>query len=299
MKKMLVLLLTGVMAFNLVACGSSSSTTETAAETDEAEAAETEETEEPEEAEETTSGESRLDAILEAGKIVVCTSPDYAPYEFEDPSKSGQDKYVGADMELARYIADQLGVELEISAMDFDACLAAIGAGRVDLGLIGMVPKEERLTLMDFTDVYYNDGEQYVVVMKDRLEEFPDMASFAGKTVAAQNGTLQAQLVTEQIPDANMEIISKVTDGILMLQTGKVDGIAVASVVANNLVANNDDLAIAPEAFEYTSLGVVGGVPKDEPELLDKLNEIIEGVIDSEIYYEWIDDANALAAEMQ
>jgi polar amino acid transport system substrate-binding protein len=295
MKKMLVLLLTGVMAFNLVACGSSTSTTETAAETEETEAAETEETE----AETTESGSSRLDAILEAGKIVVCTSPDYAPYEFEDPSKSGQDKYVGADMELARYIADQLGVELEISAMDFDACLAAIGAGRVDLGLIGMVPKEERLTLMDFTDVYYNDGEQYIVVLKDNMDEYPDLASFAGKTVAAQNGTLQAQLVSEQIPDANLEIISKVTDGILMLQTGKVDGIAVASVVAKNLVANNDDLAIASEAFEYTSLGVVGGVPKNEPELLDKLNEIIEGVIDSEIYYEWIDEANALAAEMQ
>ena len=68
---------------------------------------------------------------MKAGKIVVCTSPDYAPYEFEDPTKEGQDKYVGADMELARYIADKLGVELEITAMDFDACIAADQAAKL------------------------------------------------------------------------------------------------------------------------------------------------------------------------
>ena len=70
-------------------------------------------------------------------------------------------------MELAKYIADKLGVKLQIEAMAFDACMAAIGQGRVDLTICGMVPKEERKTTMDFSDVYYNDGDQVIVIMKD------------------------------------------------------------------------------------------------------------------------------------
>lgn len=265
MKKLLALLLTGMMTLSVAACGSAK-----------------------EEG-------SRLDSIMAAGKIVVCTSPDYAPYEFEDPTKEGQDKYVGADMELARYIAKELGVELEITAMDFDACIAAVGEARVDLGIIGMDATEDRALIMDFTEEYYNDTSQKMVIRKEDAEKFTSIASFdESTTVAAQNGTLQVGLVTGQTK-ATLEPIAKITDGVLMLEGGKVDGLAAAEVVANNIVEKNDTLTLVPENFEYSSDGIVCGVPKGEDELVAKLNEIIAEVVDSGIYYQWMEEANALA----
>ena len=62
------------------------------------------------------SSQNRLDKIKESGKLVLATSPDFAPLEFEDLS-SGEKKYVGSDIELAKYIAEKLGVELQVSAM--------------------------------------------------------------------------------------------------------------------------------------------------------------------------------------
>ena len=304
MKKLTAIALAGVMAFSLAACGSKPAETtpaaESAAETTAAEESAGEKAEEPGAAEEgAKEATGRLKAIQDAGVLKVATSPDYPPYEFEDITKDGQEKYVGADMELAKYIADKLGVKLEIEAMAFDACMAAVGEGRVDLTLCGMVPKEERKSTMDFSDIYYNDGDQLIVILKENAAQYKTLADFAGQSVAAQNGTLQYTLVTEQIPDAKCEIVSAITDGIMMLKTGKAAGIALASVAADNYLANYPDLVACEEKFEYTSLGVVAGVVKNEPEFLAELNSIIKEVEDNGLYNQWIEEASELSNQIQ
>lgn len=307
MKKLMAVLLAGVMAASLAACGGNAGapaeTTAAAAET--TIAAETvTEAAEGADAKKTTAAAAgeltgRLKSIQEAGVLKVSTSPDYPPYEFEDITKEGQERYVGADMELAKYLADKLGVKLQIEAMAFDACMAAVSEGRVDITICGMVPKDERKNTMDFTDIYYNDGDQLVIILKDDADKYKTLADFAGQSVAAQNGSLQYDLVTKQIPDAKCEPISAITDGIMMLKTGKVAGIAMASVAADNYVANYPELVACDQSFEYTSLGVVAGIPKNEPEFLAKINEIIKEVDDSGEYYQWIEDASALSNEIQ
>ena len=64
--------------------------------------------------------ENKLETIKEKGVLVMATSPDFAPYEFQDVS-SGETKYLGAEIELGKYIAEQMGVELQLEAMDFSA----------------------------------------------------------------------------------------------------------------------------------------------------------------------------------
>jgi polar amino acid transport system substrate-binding protein len=110
--------------------------------------------EEPAEQEEpvVTAPANKLEAIQQAGKIVMCTSPDYAPYEFEDLSKKGQDQYVGSDIELGKYIAEQLGVELEIKAMDFSTCLEAITQGTVDMGITALRIRKTEPRLCSLSD---------------------------------------------------------------------------------------------------------------------------------------------------
>lgn len=232
-----------------------------------------------------------LAAVKQAGKIIVATSPDYAPYEFLD--KDG--KPVGADISLAQYIANQLGVELVVEALSFDAVLAAVSTGKCDFGIAGMVPKEERKEVMDFTDVYYNDGDQYIVILKENADTLKTLADFDGKTVAAQNGTLQQNLVAEQLPGAKMEPITAIPDAIMMVMTKKVDGLALASVVADQYIANYPDLAICETRFNYDSLGVAIAMPKGKPELLAAINDILKQVEADKLYYTWMEEAVQLS----
>lgn len=308
MKKLMAFMMSAVMAVSLAACGgsgSSQSTESTTTVTDEVqtEAGDVAQTEagDATEAGDTAAAEltGRLAAIKEAGVLRVATSPDYPPYEFEDLTKNGQDRYVGADIELAKYIADKLGVDLEINAMAFDACLAAVSEGRVDLTLCGMVPKDERKTAMDFSDVYYDSNEQVLVVLQENADQYQTLADFEGKLVAAQNGSLQYDLAVNQLSGNEVEIITAVTDGIMMLKTGKVDAIALAGVSARNYVANYPELVIVEPEFEYDGQGIVAGVVKNEPEFMDALNEIVKEVRDTEIYQQWLDDATALSNEIQ
>lgn len=298
MKKIMAFAVSMIMAISLAACGGSGSTK---TESKQASAAETIVGAEADAGDAVTDAATsgRLAAIKAAGVLKIATSPDYPPYEFEDLSKSGQDKYVGSDIELAKYIAEKLGVELEVNAMAFDACLAAVSEGRVDLAICGMVPKEERKAAMDFTEVYYNDGNQVLVTLEEYADQYKTLEDFAGKKVAAQNGTLQFDLVTSQLPDSQCEIITSVPDGIMMLKTGKVDAIALASVTADNYTANYPELVMCEPKFDYDSLGVVAGVVKNEPEFLDALNEIIDEVVESKIYYQWVEEASALSNQVQ
>lgn len=285
MKKWILYLVAGLAGLGLTACGSPDA--EEAASQAEEEVAD-------------YSGMNRLEQILAKKKIVLGTSPDYAPYEFEDTTKTGQEAYVGADIALADYIAWELGVELEISAMDFDACLEAVQDGTVDFCLLGMLPTTRRGALVDFTDPYYEEGTQCIVVSQDQVEELDDLEAFEGKTLAAQGGTLQAQLVIEQLLDSDIEVVSNTRQGVQLLKSGQADGLVVSSVVAKRLVAENNNLAVCDAALEYTPTeGLVGGVLKEEPELSERLNEIIAKVVDNGYYFEWLEEAYEQAIASQ
>ena len=104
----------------------------------------------------------RLEDIQAAGKLVVATSPDWPPYEYIDDDGN----IVGTDILMCEWMAEQLGVELEIQPMNFDACLAAVGQGDVDMMVAGLTYDPERLTHMELTGVYWNEGDQGLLVKK-------------------------------------------------------------------------------------------------------------------------------------
>ena len=84
--------------------------------------------------------------------LKVAMSPDFAPMEFVDPTKTGQDKFVGFDISLAKYIANELGMTLEIMPMDFDACQAAVATGKVDMSISGYSWSEKRAANYNLSD---------------------------------------------------------------------------------------------------------------------------------------------------
>ena len=246
------------------------------------------------------SSQNRLEKILESGKLVLATSPDFAPLEFEDLS-SGEAQYVGSDIELAKYIAEKLGVELEISAMDFSAVQAAIPSGQADIAISGFAKTEERAQNMELSTPFNitEDGGQTVLVAKGQGANYTAAEDFSGLQIGAQNGSLQYNLVSEQLPD-DVEIVpvGSLNDGVLMLETGKIDALASDLSNAELLLESHDGIETTDFMFEYSSEGNVAAVKKGETELIEAVNEIIDEVNELGLYQQWKDEATELAKSL-
>ncbi len=226
----------------------------------------------------------RLADIQAAGKIVVATSPDWPPYEYIDDDGN----VVGTDVLMMQWIAEQLGVELEIQSMAFDTCLAAVGRGDVDLMIAGLTYDEERTNAMELTGVYWNEGDQGLLVRKGEGAALNSPEAFAGKTVAAQNGTNQQIMVEEQLPDATLELVTKIPDGVNMVKSGRVDALAVPKTVYDSVLAENDDLEIAAFAFDFEGGNYIASV-KGEDALTAKIQELIDQINEQGLYQQWVD----------
>lgn len=234
--------------------------------------------------------DTSLQAILDKGEISVAISPDYAPYEYLDLA-SGEVK--GSDIELAKYIADQLGVKLKIEQMNFESCLAATQSGSCDISTSCLSWTPDRAETMALSDYYNKDAShaQTVLVMKDQADNYKKAEDFAGKTVAAQNGTTQWTMTTEQLTDAKAEAISVIGDGIMMLLEGKVDGVAVPITVAESYIENYDQVAIPEFMFDNEEIGNVVATKKGNDALLEKLNEIVNKAESEGLCKQWMDQA--------
>lgn len=246
------------------------------------------------------SSQNRLEKILESGKLVLATSPDFAPLEFEDLS-SGEAQYVGSDIELAKYIAEKLGVELEISAMDFSAVQAAIPSGQADIAISGFARTEERAQNMELSTPFNitEDGGQTVLVLKGEGANYTAADDFSGLQIGAQNGSLQYNLVSSQLPeDVEIVPVGSLNDGVLMLETGKIDALASDLSNAELLLESHDGIETTDFMFEYSSEGNVAAVKKGETELIEAVNEIIDEVNELGLYEQWKEEATELAKSL-
>lgn len=242
----------------------------------------------------------RLDKILAAGVITCATSPDFAPNEFVDLS-SGETKYVGCDMDLAQYIADSLGVKLEIKAMKFDAIKAAVTTGQVDMAIAGFAYTEERAKNMQLSDLFGNtdaDEGQGIVVLKENEAKLKTADDFTEKTVLAQNGSIQIDLTTNQLPQATCKPITDVNNGIMEVLAGKADGLTLDLGVAKMFLNAHKELAISEFQFEYESKGNVIACTKGETKLVNAINMVVKDVNDKGLYKQWKDKAIELAKSL-
>ena len=234
--------------------------------------------------------------------LKVATSPDFAPMEFVDSSKKGQDSYVGFDITLAKYIAEGLGKELEIVPMSFDACQVAVEVGSVDMSISGFSWTAKRAENYNMSDYYYagdNETEQTIVTTKANEGKFTSAADFSGKKIAAQTASLQLDLCKEQLPaDCEIVEVGDLTTAFLQLQNGDFDGIAVAVGQAKVFISNNaETTALSGFDFEVDpkSVGNVVLMPKGADELTAKVNEILAKAYNEGLYEKWYADALELS----
>ena len=265
MKKALCILLALGMIFALAACGSSKPA-------------------EP---------ENKYKTVV-PGKLTVATSPDFAPYEFY-AVKDGNPELAGFDVALAGYIANYLGLELEIIPMDFDGVLNELASGNVDLGLAGLSPDPKRADAMDFSTIYYQGGQSFVTVQanKDLFASLEDTNN-ASYSIGAQNGSIQMDLANEYSADADIVALVKVTDIVAELLGGKLDGAYIETAVAENYAKSYPDLAIVLEV-PYDTEGSAVGVVKGNADLLAGVNKAVEAALADGSMDKFVAEANELS----
>lgn len=101
-------------------------------------------------------------------QLVLATNAEFAPFE----SKKGE-LFVGIDIEIAKRIADELGMELVIKDMEFDSVVTSVGKNGIDIALAGLTVTESRKVSVTFSDSYY-DGSYQVIIVKDGDTTFDD-----------------------------------------------------------------------------------------------------------------------------
>ena len=271
-KKVVASTLLGIMTMGFIGCGASNnkSATET---------------------------KDLLETIQEKGKVVVGMSADYAPYEFHYIDENGKDVIGGFDVDIANEIANFLGVELVIQEMDFDALVAALPAGKIDLVISGMNPTEKRAKVVDFSEIYYN-SQHGILVRSEDMDKYKTFADLEGVKVGTQLGSTQEQISRNEIPNADLQLLNNVNNLILELKAGKVDAIVMEKPVAEMAVKSNPELAVGNPIYEEESGGNAVGIAKGNEELLAKINEVIKNLNESGKMDEYIVKANELAGSV-
>ena len=244
-----------------------------------------------------------LEEIKAQGYIELCTEPYFAPFEFVDPSKTGDDQYVGVDIEIAKYIAEKIGVELRIVPLDFTAVLAGIADGKYDMAISAIAYSPSRAEAMRLSNVYKpNSGGYGFLTRAEDVDKYSSVEDLKDAVVITQSGSVQEALYNQNVKACKeFKLVANMTDGYLAVAEGKAD-VCICSTESAQLYAEaNGGLAIPDFRFEVdpNMNGTVVAMPlKDSESLLEVVNEAIaelnaQGKID-----QWNEEYTAYAAQL-
>lgn len=218
--------------------------------------------------------------LLESGKLIVATSPDYPPFE---NLENGE--YVGLDIEIAKAVAEKLGLEIEFKTLQFDAIIPAVAAGgQVDLGISGFTVDPERAKEIDFSNSYYID-DQAIAAMKDGEITADNAAEkLASATIAVQSGTSGEAYIQENFPEATAQPYGNSTDAFAAMQAGQADAVCTNAAVVQKMLADAyQDATIVQSIATGEEYAMI--ISKDNPALTKAVNDALaeltaDGTID-------------------
>ena len=244
----------------------------------------------------------KLAEIQADGKLTICTDAAWAPFEYI----GANGEVVGADIEIAKYIAEQLGVELEIINVAFDSISTYLTKDEADLSLSAMTITDERKETLDFS-VPYTTAQQYIIVLENN-ENVAVLDDLAGQAIGVHLGTTGDFLVSDEVmmgvlanTGASVAQYKFLTDAALALKNGELGAIVCDTMLAENIVAVNGGLKCFP--LEYKSgpavleeLGIA--MKKGDEEFVAKINEIIAPIIEDGTIDKWLVEHSELASAL-
>ena len=207
--------------------------------------------------------------------LVMATNAFFEPYEYYEG-----DDIVGIDAEVGKAIADKLGMDFEISDVDFDAIIPNVQSGKASMGMAGMTVTEDRQKNVNFTRSYATAVQVVIVPEGSDIAAIDDMA---GKKIGVQQGTTgdiycSAPVEEDGFGEENVTRYNKGTDAVMALLTGKVDCVVIDNEPAKAFVAANEGLKILDTAYAEEEYAIC--IAKDNEELLEKVDTALGELID-------------------
>lgn len=273
MKKLIAMLLALTMVLSLGAMAF-------AAEEEEADAAEAEESEVPEVPDYLLDLDLPEVTTVEAGKLIMSTNATFPPYEMvadADSTGFAGTGFEGIDVEIAWYLAQALGLELQINDIDFDAAMLDVQNNTSDMMLAALSYREDRDEVMDFSPTYAN-GVQVVIIPEDSdIESAEDLAD--GKLIGVQRATTGDMYCTDEYGEENVQSYDNGAIAVQALMNGQIDAVVIDQEPAEQYVAANEGLKIIPSVFDPEEY--VLAVDEGNTQLLDALDTVLEAMIDN------------------
>lgn len=233
-----------------------------------------------------------LEGIKEKGKLVLGTSADYPPNEFH-VMIDGKDEIVGSDIEIGRYIADKLDVELEIKDMEFNNLLGGLSTGMIDIVIAAMTDQPDRDA--NFTKSYDEDGIHKILIRKSDKDKFKTKEDFNGATLGAQTASLQKDLA-EDIEGTTVKELSVLSNLVMELKTEKIDGVVMSESSGKSYAKSNDDIILVDKLdLIHTGSGECIALKSGNDELTEYINEVIDELIEKDLVGKWKAQAKELS----
>ncbi len=242
-----------------------------------------------------------LAKIKAKGKLVVGINAEFAPFEFH-AIVDGKDKVVGFDVDVAREIAKDMGVELELKELAFDALLTTLQQGQVDVIISALSATEERRKTVDFSDPYFF-GTQVLLTTKNNLDKFNSFDDLKDRKIGLQLSSLQDKLMQTILPNGKYTKIESMNTLFLSLKSNQIDGIVTTKIVSEMAVVANPEFVIATKVkIDESSLnspGVAVAMRKNSEALKAQTNVTIKRLKDSGQLDKYIEASCKLAGENQ
>lgn len=201
--------------------------------------------------------------------LVMATNAEFPPYEYHEG-----DAVVGIDAEIAKLIADNLGMELKIEDVAFDSIIPGVQAGKYDMGMAGMTVNEERLQSVNFSDSYAT-GVQVVIVKEGG--SIASLDDIAGKKIGVQTSTTGDIYASGDFGDENVVKFDSGAAAVEALKSGKVDCVIIDNEPAKSYVAANEGLKILETEYAVEDYAIC--FAKDNTELQEKVNAALKELI--------------------
>jgi polar amino acid transport system substrate-binding protein len=221
-KKILSVILAASMAAVMAGCGSSSSTSSSSASSAASESATASVSAE-------SSGESDIEYIKEKGTLTVGIT-DFAPMDYKE---DGSDEWIGFDADLAKKVAEDLGVDVEFVEIDWDNKILELDNKSVDVIWNGMTLTDEVTSSMSCTNPYLRNA-QVVVLPSDEADQYTDVESLKDLNIAVESGSAGEQAAKDN--DLNYTAMTSQADALMEVSAGTSDGAIIDLLMAGAMV---------------------------------------------------------------
>ncbi|WP_445398628.1 ABC transporter substrate-binding protein [Streptomyces sp. LE64] len=234
-----------------------------------------------------TAKEMLPEAFEKGGVLRVATAVGYPPMEMYKP---GTTELTGVDPDLARALADELGLELKLTNAAFDGLIPGLKSGRFDLVMSSMTDSPQRRQAVDFVDYFRTGG--VIMVKKGNPEGITTLDGLCGKAVVLAKGSSNLEIGQQQNAKCGEKMrISQSEDaptGLLQLESGRAVATIVDYPVAQMFAEKNPAYEVVPTQYGAAPWGIA--VSKEQSGLRDAVHRALQTLIDNGAYKKVLDE---------